>query len=48
MAPDAEIHFERLAVTPQQIADWDLPTRPTKNKDSLAAEDSIAIATRQH
>jgi len=25
-APDSEIHFERLAVTPEQIAVWDLPT----------------------
>ena len=30
LAPDAEIIFERIAVTPQQIAKWDLPTRPTK------------------
>jgi hypothetical protein len=36
MAPDAEIHFERIAVTPQQIADWNLPTRPTKQKDPRA------------
>jgi hypothetical protein len=34
MAPDAEIHFERLAVTPGQIAHWRLPTRPTKETDS--------------
>ncbi len=33
-APDAEIHFERIAVTPSQITDWDLPTRPTKKSDS--------------
>jgi hypothetical protein len=33
MAPDAEIHFKRIAVTPQQIADWDLPSRPTKTSD---------------
>src|SRR6202030_2583182 len=33
MAPAAEIHFERLAVTPEQIKDWDLPTRPTKTSD---------------
>jgi len=33
-APDAEIHFERLAVTPEQIAAWDLPTRPTKASDT--------------
>ncbi len=31
---DAEIHFERIAVTPQQISDWDLPTRPTKPSDT--------------
>ena len=36
LAPDAEIHFERLAVTPQQIMWWGLPTRPTKTKDSRA------------
>jgi hypothetical protein len=35
-APDAEIHFERLAVTPIQIALWNLPTRPTKVSDSRA------------
>jgi hypothetical protein len=29
-APDAEIHFERIAVTPEQIQKWNLPTRPTK------------------
>jgi hypothetical protein len=29
-APDAEITFERLAVSEQQIVDWNLPTRPTK------------------
>ena len=36
MAPDTEIHFERLAVTPEQIAQWNLPTRPTKTTDSRA------------
>jgi hypothetical protein len=36
MAPHAEIHFERLAVTPAQIARWRLPTRPTKVTDSRA------------
>jgi hypothetical protein len=36
LAPDADIHFKRLAVTEQQIADWDLPTRPTKQTDSRA------------
>jgi hypothetical protein len=34
MAPDAEIHFERIAVTPEQIEDWNLPTRPTKSSDT--------------
>ena len=34
MAPNAEIHFERIAVNQEQIAEWDLPTRPTKEKDS--------------
>lgn len=29
-APDAEIHFERLAVTVEQIEKWNLPSRPTK------------------
>ena len=34
LAPDAEIYFERIAVTPEQIAEWDLPTRPTKASDT--------------
>ena len=29
-APRAEIHFERLLVTPNQIAKWSLPTKPAK------------------
>ena len=33
-APTAEIHFERVAVTPEQVAAWGLPTRPTKTSDS--------------
>lgn len=33
-APDAEIHFTRLAVLPHQIVEWELPTRPTKTTDS--------------
>lgn len=33
-APDAEIYFERIAVTLQQIYELDLPTRPTKKTDS--------------
>jgi hypothetical protein len=33
-APDADVHFERLAVTPEQIELFNLPTRPTKTSDS--------------
>jgi hypothetical protein len=36
LAPEAAIHFERVAVTPGQIARWNLPTRPTKSSDSRA------------
>jgi hypothetical protein len=36
MAPRADINFRRLAVTPGQIAEWDLPTRPTKATDTRA------------
>jgi hypothetical protein len=51
-APDVDITFERLAVTEDQIADHDLPTRPTKITDSRAKTfigDSVevdAIPTR--
>lgn len=34
MAPNAEIHFEMLAVTPAQIKTYKLPTRPTKKGDA--------------
>jgi hypothetical protein len=33
-APTTEIHFERVAVTPEQIERLGLPTRPTKATDS--------------
>jgi hypothetical protein len=36
LAPDADITFERNAVTPEQIAEWNLPTRPTKASDTRA------------
>ena len=29
-APEAEIHFERLLVTQEQIREWKLPTKPAK------------------
>jgi hypothetical protein len=34
LAPHAEIHFQRLAVTPAQIRAWHLPARPTKITDT--------------
>jgi hypothetical protein len=34
-APSAEIYFERLAVTVDQISALDLPTRPLKSKGAL-------------
>lgn len=33
-APWAEVHFERVAVSEDQIEAWQLPTRPTKVSDS--------------
>ena len=35
-APGAEIHFERIAVTRDQVVELSLPTRPTKQKDPRA------------
>ena len=35
-APEADIHFQRLAVTPEQIDNWNLPSRPTKQTDTRA------------
>jgi hypothetical protein len=34
LAPEAEIHVERAAVTPEQIEEWNLPQRPTKETDT--------------
>ena len=34
LAPDADIHFKRIGVTPEQIREWSLPTRPTKSSDT--------------
>jgi hypothetical protein len=34
LAPAADITFERIAVTEEQIAGWNLPTRPTKSSDT--------------
>jgi hypothetical protein len=35
-APGVEFEFERLAITPEQIIEHRLPTRPTKQSDSRA------------
>jgi hypothetical protein len=34
LAPDSSIAFKRVAVTEDQIEEWNLPTRPTKTSDS--------------
>jgi len=44
LAPDADIVFERIAVTEEQITDWDLPTRPTKASDTRAKTFSSALS----
>jgi hypothetical protein len=36
MAPQADITFERVAVSIEQIIDWNLPTRSTKQTDTRA------------
>jgi hypothetical protein len=36
-APGVPIYFERLAVTPEQVREWSLPTRPAKRSDPQAA-----------
>ena len=33
-APTADIHFERVGVTEQQIREWQLPTQPTPKKSA--------------
>jgi hypothetical protein len=43
-APTADITFTRLAVTEEQIEEWDLPTRPTKRSDTRAARFGSAIS----
>ena len=35
---DIDLTFERIAVTPEQIIELDLPTRPTKQSDTRAAK----------
>lgn len=36
-APDKSVVFERLAVLPEQITEWNLLTRPTKRTDTRSA-----------
>jgi hypothetical protein len=36
MAPNAVISFERIAVNIEQVIEWNLPTRPTKQTDTRA------------
>jgi hypothetical protein len=38
LAPDADIYFERIAVTEEQLANWNLPTRPTKQSDTRSKD----------
>jgi hypothetical protein len=46
-APGADIHFERVAVRPEQIEEWDLPTRPTEREGNAHAKsfqgDSVEV-----
>jgi hypothetical protein len=46
-APEVPIHFKKLGVTPQQIVDRKLPTRPTKKSDSRSKKwkggDSVGL-----
>jgi hypothetical protein len=44
LAPTAEIIFERIAVTPEQIEAWNLPTRPTKTTDSRDRVEILKVA----
>ncbi len=40
-APNAEIHFELVGVTEQQIVDWKLPTRETKRGKNAHAKNFV-------
>jgi hypothetical protein len=48
LASDAVATFERVAVTEEQIEEWNLPTRPTKGSDARAKKwvgDSVELDT---
>lgn len=36
-APSVDLTFKRIAVTPEQITEWSLPTRPTKREGNMHA-----------
>jgi hypothetical protein len=36
--PDVQLHFHRLAITPEQIAEFDLPTKPRKVTDKRSPD----------
>lgn len=38
LAPDADITFERASITPEQVEEWNLPTRPTKRANNAHAK----------
>jgi hypothetical protein len=40
-APKSEIHFERLAVLPKQIAKWKLPSAPPKDPKKTHAKNFV-------
>lgn len=40
-APHAEIYFQRMAVKPNQIEEWSLPSRPTKVEGNRHAKDFV-------
>jgi len=44
LAPSADIVFERIAVTPEQIEQWHLPTRPTKGTDTRAKKFGSSVS----
>jgi hypothetical protein len=46
-ATDGTLHFERVAVTQKQIADWNLPSRPNKTTDTRTPKFEQRFGTTQ-
>jgi hypothetical protein len=46
-ATDGTLHFERVAVTQQQISDWNLPSRPNKESDTRTLKFEQRFGTTQ-